>query len=79
VIVDVDRICVRVLARLGALLTVREQLQTDPNQPPPAAVRCLLDVNDNGYCSVRAETLVYLLDALHSMLCLHTLLTRAES
>jgi hypothetical protein len=77
-LVDVELICVRVLARLGALLAVREQLQTDPKEPPPAAVRGLLDVDEDGYCSVRAETLVYLLDALHSMLCLHTLLTRAE-
>lgn len=77
-LVDVESICVCVLARLGGLLDMRQQLQTDPKQPPPAAVRGLLDVDDEGFCSVRAETLAHLLDALHSMLGLHTLLTRAE-
>jgi len=57
---------------------VREHLQTDPKHPPPAAVLGLLDVDDDGYCSVRVDTLVYLLDALHSMLGLHALLTRAQ-
>ena len=75
-LVDVELICVRLLARLGALLAAHEQ--TDPTQPPPAAVLGLLDVDEHGYCSVRVDTLVYLLDALHSMLGLHTLLTRAE-
>jgi hypothetical protein len=76
--VDLELVCLRVLARLGALLAHRERQQTDPRKPPPAAVRGLLDVDDEGFCSVRAETVVYLLDALHSMLGLHALLTRAE-
>ena len=75
-LVDVELICVRLLARLGALLASHEQ--TDPTQPPPAAVLGLLDVDEHGNCSVRVDTLVYMLDALHSMLGLHALLTRAE-
>jgi len=75
-LVDVELICVRLLARLGALLASHEQ--TDPKQPPPAAVLGLLDVDEHGWTSVRVDTLVYLLDALHSMLGLHALLTRAE-
>jgi len=75
-LVDVELICVRLLARLGALLASHEQ--TDPKQPPPAAVLGLLDVDEHGWASVRVDTLVYLLDALHSMLGLHALLTRAE-
>jgi hypothetical protein len=66
------------MAQLGALLAVRERVESDPTQPPPAAVRGLLDVDAEGYCSVRAETFVFMLDALHSMYCLHALLTRAE-
>ncbi len=36
----------------------------------------LLDVDADGFCSVRAETIVQLLNGLHSMYCLHSLLTR---
>jgi hypothetical protein len=75
-LVDVELICARLLARLGALLAAHEP--TDPRQPPPAAVLGLLDVDEHGHCSVRVDTLVYLLDALHSMLGLHALLTRAH-
>jgi hypothetical protein len=74
-LVDLELIFLRVLGRLGALLAMREQLPVNP--PPSAAVRGLLDVDEAGFCTVRAETIVYILDALHSMLCLHTLLTRA--
>jgi hypothetical protein len=77
-LVDTEAVCVRIMARLGALLAMREQLQSAPAHPPPAAVRGLLDVDADGYCSVRAETFVFMLDALHSMYCLHALLTRAE-
>ena len=41
-------------------------------------MRGLLDVDADGYCSVCAETFVFMLDPLHSMYCLHTLLTCAE-
>ena len=77
-LVDLELLCLRLLGCLGALLATKERLQTDPREPPPAAVRGLLDVDDEGFCTVRAETVVYLLDALHSMLGLHALLTRAE-
>ena len=77
-IVNMELICLRVLGRLGALLANKERLLTDSSEPPPAAVRGLLDVDDQGFCSVRADTVVYLLDALHSMLGLHALLTSAE-
>ena len=77
-LVDLELICVRVLTQLGALLDVREKLSTEPGQPPPAAVRGLLEMDDDGFCSVRSETLVHLLDAMQSMLCLHMLLTRAQ-
>ena len=77
--VDIEAVCVRIMAQLGALLAVRERLQgAAAAQPPPAAVRGLLDVDADGYCSVRAETFVFMLDALHSMYCLHALLTRAR-
>jgi hypothetical protein len=45
---------------------------------PTAVVRGLLDVDADGFYSVRTETFVFLLDALHSMYSLHTLLTRAR-
>jgi hypothetical protein len=45
---------------------------------PAAAVRGLLDVDADGFCSVRTETFVFMLDALHSMYSLHALLTRAR-
>jgi hypothetical protein len=45
---------------------------------PAAAVRGLLDVDADCFCSVRTETFVFMLDALHSMYSLHALLTRAH-
>jgi len=77
-LVDTEAVCVRIMAQLGALLAVRERVESNPTQPPPAAVRGLLEVDAEGYCSVRAETFVFMLDALHSMYGLHALLTRAE-
>lgn len=77
-LIDVEHVCLRVLGHIGQLLAFKERVQSDSAQPPPAAVRGLLDVDDEGFCTVRAETIVYLLDAVHSMLGLHALLTRAE-
>lgn len=74
-LVDVELICLRIMGRLGALLATCEKQPADP--PPPAAVRGLVDIDEAGFCSLRSETIVYLLDALHSMIGLHTLLTRA--
>lgn len=45
---------------------------------PAAAVRGLLDVDADGFCSVRTETFVFILDALHSMYSLHAMLTGAR-
>jgi len=75
-IVDTEAICVRIMAQLGSLLAVREFAPRD--SPPPAAVRGLLEVDAEGACSVRTETFVFMLDALHSMFCLHAMLTRAS-
>jgi hypothetical protein len=59
-----------------------EEMEADADSPraniPAAAVRGLLDVDADGFCSVRTETFVFLLDALHSMHSLHTLLTHAR-
>ncbi len=79
-LVNVELICghIKVMTQLGVLLDVREQLQMDTEQPPPDAVCGLLDVNENCYCSVDAKTIVFLLDTLHSMYGLHSLLTYAS-
>jgi hypothetical protein len=74
-LVDTEAICVRIMAQLGALLLVAER--TQGTEPSTAAVRGLVDVDSGGFCSVRTETFVFVLDAIHSMYCLHALLTRA--
>jgi hypothetical protein len=83
-LVDIEDICIQIMTQLGALLAVKKKIDTatdgaDPGATlPPAAVRGLLDVDPAGFCSVRTETFVFLLDALHSMYSLHSLLTRAK-
>ena len=76
--IDVELVCVQLLRHFGSLLAEMEQLQAPGSSvPPTAAVHGLLDVDADGFCSVRAETIVLLLNALHSMYGLHSLLTRA--
>lgn len=79
-LVDTEEICLRIMAQLGALLAVkRGPVATEgAGDVPVAAVRCLLDVDSDGYCTVSTQTFVSLLDALHSMYGLHALLTRAR-
>lgn len=77
--IDVELVCVQLLRHFGSLLAEKEQLQAPGSRDPPiAAVHGLLDVDADGFCSVRAETIVQLLNGLHSMYCLHSLLTRAS-
>jgi hypothetical protein len=73
-LVNTEDICVRIMARLGGLVAHKRQ-ETDST--PLAAVHGLVDVDDDGFCTVRIETIVSFLDALHSVYGLHTLLTRA--
>lgn len=48
-----------------------------PASMPASVVRGLVEVDSEGYCSPRIDTVVGLLDALHSVYSLHALLTRA--
>ena len=74
-LVNTEDICVRIMAHLGGLVAHRRQ---EVVGIPLAAVHGLIDIDDDGFCTVRIETIVCLLDALHSIYCLHTLLTRAH-
>jgi len=77
--VDIETVCLRLMTQLGALLEIRERLEnSDATEPPAAAVRGLLQVDKEGFCSVSTETFVFILDAIHSMYCLHAMLTRAS-
>jgi hypothetical protein len=73
-IVNFEDICLHVMAHLGGLLAQRKQ----DDGSELAALHGLIDIDNNGFCTVRIETLVFLLDALHSLYSLHTLLTRAQ-
>ena len=76
-VVDMEDICVRVMAQLGKL---QSQAVDDlcAESSSLAVVHGLLDITEDGYRHVRVETMVFLLDALHSMYSLHALLTRAH-
>jgi hypothetical protein len=90
-LVNIQDICVRTMAQLGALLAVERKLRAaecndcGADEPavesvnaPTAVVHGLMDMDAEGYCTVRTETFVSILDALHSIYCLHALLTRAQ-
>jgi hypothetical protein len=82
---EVEGTCVRVLARLGQWLAVRWQdagavgaggVETNM---PGEALRGLATLDPDGFCRVRLDALVFLLDAVHSMLALNRLLERAQA
>ncbi len=69
----------------GLLLHKRQEPELVPQNlsgtvafAPLAAVHCLVDMDAYGVCTVHTETIVSLLDDLHSVYGLHTLLTRAQ-
>jgi hypothetical protein len=74
-LVNTEDICVRLMAHLGGLVAHKRH---EAVGTPVAAVHGLIDIDDDGFCTVRIETTVSLLDALHSLYGLHTLLTRAR-
>ena len=83
---DVEGLCVRVLARLGEWLAVRWKAPAGslvaPSQAldmPSEALHGLAALDADGFCRVRLDTTVFLLDALHSVLGLHRLLMRASA
>ena len=58
--------------------TRREDTRTEMDVPA-VAVRGLVEVDAEGFCRMRLDALVFLLDALHSILGLHFLLVRATA
>ena len=75
-LVNMEDIVVRVMTQLGKLQTQAVQ-ELCAERSALAVVHGLLDIKD-GFAHVRVETIVFLLDALHSMYSLHSLLTRAR-
>lgn len=81
---DLEGVCVRLLARLGQWLAVRWQggaagAEGVEMNMPVEALRGLATLDPDGFCRVRLDALVFLLDAVHSMLGLHGLLLRARA
>lgn len=76
-LVNMEDICVRAMAHLGKLQSqVASELCAESSAL--AAIHGLVDLTADGLSNVRIETIVFLLDALHSMYSLHALLTRAQ-
>ena len=75
-VVNIEDICVRSMAHLGGLLATKICIAGEG--APLAAVHGLIDIDADGLCTVRTETIVSLLDTLHSVYSLHALLTRAQ-
>lgn len=89
---DVEEACVLLLARLGQWLAVRWRDGTNAGgagaatraaptemEMPREALRGHAALDAEGFCCVRLDAAVFMLDALHSMLGLHRLLTRASA
>ena len=83
---DMVSCCVLLLAQLGHWLQVKYKMPLPPNAKedtpelnmPDAALKGFVDVDPDRFCTVRMDALAFLLDALHSMLSLHYMLTQAE-
>jgi hypothetical protein len=55
---------VRIMAHLGGLVAHKQQ---EAVGTPLAAVHGLIDIDNEGFCTVRIETIVCLLDTLYSV------------
>jgi hypothetical protein len=75
-LVNIEDICVNAMAHLGGLLATK--ICGAGEGAPVADVHGLIDIDADGCCTVRMETIVSLLDTLHSVYSLHALLTRAQ-
>ena len=90
---DMCGVCLLIMAQIGHWLSVKYRIPVKQNKnaqlselaEPPAELRMpdavlkgFLDIDNRDYCSVRMDTLAFILDALHSIMSLHALLTRAE-
>ena len=90
---DMSGVCLLIMAQIGHWLSVKYRIPVNQNKDaqlpeppePPAELRMpdavlkgFLDIDNRDYCSVRMDTLAFILDALHSIMSLHALLTRAE-
>ena len=87
---DMRNVCLLIMAQIGHWLTVKYRMpvKQDKRLPvpeipaelrmPDAALKGFIDIDNCDYCSVRMDTLAFILDALHSMMSLHALLARAE-
>jgi len=90
---DVEAACVLLLARLGQWLAVRwraadagpagparaEPARAVEMEMPGEALRGQAALDADGFCQVRLDAAVFVLDAVHSMLGLHRLLVRARA
>lgn len=88
---DVEQACVQLLARLGQWLAVRWREDKAAGagaaaralpaemEMPREALRGHAALDADGFCCVRLDAAVFMLDAVHSMLSLHRLLTRASA
>lgn len=90
---DMHSVCLLIMAQIGHWLSVKyrmplkqnsetqvEQVQEKPAElrMPDAVLKGFIDIDNRDYCSVRIDTLAFVLDALHSIMSLYTLLTRAQ-
>ena len=80
-VINTEDIILHIMAHLGGLLAYKKRESLMPNsvgEPPLLAVYGLIDIDSAGFSTVRMETTVFVLDALHSIYSLHILLTRAQ-
>ena len=92
-LVDIESIVYSLLTQLGKWLSYqfKEEEQDDMEETcndkqvifkpeiemPTAALRGFVDVDPKQYCTIRVDEIVFLMNALHSMLSLHVMLVNA--
>ena len=83
-VINTEDIILHIMAHLGGLLACQERKSTKATvvekteEPSLLAMHGFIDIDAAGFSTVRVETTVFLLDALHSIYSLHLLLTRAQ-
>ena len=83
-VINTEDIILHIMAHLGGLLACQERKSTKATvvekteEVSLLAMHGFIDIDAAGFSTVRVETTVFLLDALHSIYSLHLLLTRAQ-
>ena len=80
--VDVELLCLNLMHRAGFWFSHRfcntDTKSSQLEHVPSEALRGLVDIQNDGFCTVRVDSMRHFLTAIHSMLALNSIIDKAE-